>query len=153
MGITQPARMHQKEIKHWLPHREPMLLLDSASNFSPQQHIIGHLFLSVDSHWFAGHFPNNPVFPGVLLVECMAQSGALLAAKSWNILPSEHTIVFSSIEKVKFRNPVLPGDNLEIPVQILNKKRNFIQFSGKVFTNEILAASCTFWASSVENHK
>ncbi|MBL1431406.1 3-hydroxyacyl-ACP dehydratase FabZ [Oceanicaulis sp. AH-315-P02] len=151
MSSSDSSLIGIDEIKQWLPHRKPMLLIDTATDFISGKSLVGHLCPCLDDGWFNGHFPGNPIMPGVLLVECMAQVGALLAAKTWNISPKTHTIMFTSIDKTKFRNTIIPGDELDIPVQILVRKRNFIQFSGKVIANGKMAVSCIFWASSVEN--
>jgi 3-hydroxyacyl-[acyl-carrier-protein] dehydratase len=139
------------EIKQWLPHRKPILLIDTATDFVSGESLVGHLCPVITDGWFDGHFPNKAIMPGVLLIECMAQVGALLASKTWNISPETHTIMFTSIDKTRFRTSVFPGDELTIPVQIILRKRNFIQFSGKVIANGKLAVNCVFWASSVEN--
>ncbi|MBL4618396.1 MAG: 3-hydroxyacyl-ACP dehydratase FabZ [Robiginitomaculum sp.] len=150
MNSSNSGLIEIDEIKQWLPHRKPMLLIDFASEFISGQSLVGHLSPTVDDGWFDGHFPGRPIMPGVLLVECMAQSAALLASKTWSISPKTHTIMFTSIDKTKFRSAVFPGDELNIPIEIILRKRNFIQFSGKVIANGKLAVSCVFWASSVE---
>ncbi len=140
-----------EEILQWLLHRPPFLLLDHASDFVPGESLVGHKKLAATDPWFEGHFPGNPVMPGVMLIESMAQTGALLAAKSWNILPEKETILFSSVEKAKFRSRVSPGDDLEIPVFILARKRGFVRFEGQVLVSGNVVASCTFMAMTVEN--
>ena len=139
------------EIISWLPHRHPFLLIDHATGFIAGEKIVGHKALQHNDPWFEGHFPGNPIMPGVLLIECMAQVGALLAAKSWNIQPTDATIFFPSVEKAKFRQAVKPLDTLEIPVQIIGRKRDFVRFEGNVLVSQKTVASCTFMAVTVEN--
>ncbi|PHR60299.1 MAG: 3-hydroxyacyl-[acyl-carrier-protein] dehydratase FabZ [Robiginitomaculum sp.] len=148
---TEANTISYEEILQWLLHRPPFLLLDHASHFVEGESLIGHKQLAADDPWFSGHFPGNPVMPGVMLIESMAQTGALLAAKSWNIRPEKETILFSSVEKAKFRNRVSPGDCLEIPVSILARKRNFVRFEGQALVSGKVVASCTFMAMTVEN--
>ncbi len=140
----------QDEVLKWLPHRDPFLLIDRATDFHDKQSLIGHYELSEDASWFQGHFPGNPVMPGVLLIESMAQTGALLAAKSWRIYPENSTIVFSTVSKAKFRFLVKPGDSLEMHVKIQGRKRDYIQYEAKVMVQQKIAASCMFMATMVK---
>ncbi len=146
-----PTNIPASEVAKWLLHRAPFLLIDHASEFKENQSIIGHKKLHEDDPWFKGHFPNNPIMPGVLLIESMAQTGALLAAKSLQIDPTEKTILFSSVKKAKFKRPVCPPATLRIPVQICDIRRNFVQFSGEVWLEDTMVASCQFMAIAVEN--
>ncbi len=110
------------EILSILPHRYPFLLIDQVREVDGE-HIVAIKNASWGEPYFQGHFPGNPVMPGVLMVEAMAQAGAILAAKSGGFDPATQVVYFMTIEKAKFRKLVSPGDQLVITVRPLRKGR------------------------------
>jgi beta-hydroxyacyl-ACP dehydratase FabZ len=113
-----------QEIMNTLPHRYPFLLLDRILEFEEKKRIVGLKNVTINEPFFQGHFPGHPIMPGVLLLEAMAQTGAVLALKSgaWDI--QSKVIYFMSIDKAKFRKPVVPGDQLRFEVEIVKQRAN-----------------------------
>jgi beta-hydroxyacyl-ACP dehydratase FabZ len=114
------ATMDITAIQAVLPHRYPFLLVDRVDELGPDK-IVARKLVSANEPFFAGHFPGRPVMPGVLIVEALAQAGALLAAPLVGFDPTRQGIFFMAIDKVKFRKPVIPGDVLVLEVIPLRK--------------------------------
>jgi len=104
----------------------------------------------VNEPYFPGHFPHKPVMPGVLQIEAMAQTGAVLMSKSLDVDVTKNTILFMSVDGVRFRKPVRPGDVLEMPVSVLLARRNIFKFRGQALVNGELACEAEFAAMKVE---
>ncbi len=132
-----------KEIMSLLPHRYPFLLVDRVTALEPEVKATGMKNVTFNEPFFQGHFPNNPVMPGVLIVEAMAQVAGILAFKSGT---EGKTVYFMSIEKTKFRKIVSPGDQLRFEVQVTHKRGNVWKFSGNAFVEDKLMAEAEFTA-------
>jgi 3-hydroxyacyl-[acyl-carrier-protein] dehydratase len=132
-----------KEILSILPHRYPFLLVDKVIELTPETRAVGIKNVTISEPFFQGHFPNNPVMPGVLIVEAMAQVAGILAFKSGI---EGKSVYFMSIEKVKFRKPVLPGDQIRFEVSVIHKRGNVWKFSGNAFIDGKLASEAEFTA-------
>jgi len=137
------------EILQRIPHRYPFLLVDRAEEYRPHQSIIGIKCVTVNEPFFVGHFPGNPVMPGVLIVEAIAQSGAVLMSKSLNAVVEGKTIMFISLDNCRFRSPVRPGDVLRMPVEVLRARGDVFKFRGKALVGDKLAAEVEFAAMVV----
>jgi len=132
-----------KEIMSILPHRYPFLLVDRVIELVPEQKAIGVKNVTMNEPFFQGHFPGNPVMPGVLIVEAMAQVAGVLAFKSG----MEGTgVLFLSIEKVKFRKPIVPGDQIVFEVNIVHRRGGVWKFSGIAKVNEKISTEAEFTA-------
>lgn len=138
------------EILRRIPHRYPFLLVDRAEDYRSHQSITGVKCVTVNEPYFQGHFPGNPVMPGVLIIEAIAQSGAVLMSKSLNADVSGKTIFFASVDNCRFRHPVRPGDVLKMPVEVLRARGDLFKFRGKAMVGEKLAAEVEFTAVVVE---
>jgi 3-hydroxyacyl-[acyl-carrier-protein] dehydratase len=138
------------EILKRIPHRYPFLLVDRAEDYIPHQSIVGIKCVTMNEPFFQGHFPENPVMPGVLIVEAIAQSGALLMSKTLDADIEGKTIFFMSMDNVRFRAPVRPGDVLRMPVEVVRARSDVFKFSGKAFVGDRLAAQVEFAAMVVE---
>ena len=138
------------EIKEYLPHRYPFLLIDRAQDYRANESIVGIKNVTFNEPYFAGHFPGNPVMPGVLIVEAMGQTGAVLMSKSLDVDPAGKTIFFMSIDNCRFRHPVRPGDVLRMEVNVVFHRRGIFKFHGKASVNGKLAAEADFAAMLVE---
>ena len=120
-----------EEIRQLLPHRYPFLLVDRVLELEENKRILALKNVTMNEPFFPGHFPHHPVMPGVLIVEAMAQAAALLSFKSMGVKPDENTVVyFAGIDNVRFKRPVVPGDQLIFDVQITQSKRNIYKYKG-----------------------
>ena len=138
------------EVLARIPHRYPLLLVDRAEDYRPHTSIIGIKNVSFNDPFFQGHFPGNPVMPGVLIVEALAQTGAVLMSKSLNVDVEGKTIMFMSVDKARFRHPVRPGDQLRMHVDVLRAKSTVFKFAGRAMVEGRLAAEAEFAAMVVE---
>ena len=129
MSASHPQSFDQDYVKTLIPHREPMLFIDRVIAWEDQS-IHAQLDVREDLPCFAGHFPGNPIFPGVLMIEAVAQAGALLGALTLG-LEDDTFIAFSGVSKAKFAKPVLPGDVLDIRVSIEKARLPFVWFAGE----------------------
>ena len=127
---TEKKTMDITEIQALLPHRYPFLLIDRVTDFEEGKYLIGLKNVSVNEPQFTGHFPQLPVFPGVLILEAMAQATGLLAFKTFGAPKENELYYFASIDNAKFRKPVTPGDQLIIEVEFLKERRGIALFNG-----------------------
>jgi beta-hydroxyacyl-ACP dehydratase FabZ len=129
------------EIRDILPHRFPFLLVDRIVEMEPDR-IVGVKNVTANEPFFAGHFPDFPVMPGVLIVEAMAQVAGVLVLYD---VPNRATklVLFASIEEAKFRKPVLPGDTLRIDMKILKKKATAVKAQGVATVDGVVVAEAT----------
>ena len=149
-AATAPIDIDIHEVLRRIPHRYPFLLIDRAEDYRPHQSMIGIKCVTINEPFFIGHFPGNPVMPGVLIVEALAQTGAVLMSKSLNADVSGKTIMFVSLDEVRFRNPVRPGDVLRMHVEVVKHRGDLFKFRGKAMIGEKLAAQADFAAMVVE---
>lgn len=132
-----------REIQNILPHRYPFLLVDQITELEPNVNAVGIKNVTINEPFFQGHFPNNPIMPGVLIVEAMAQVAGILAFRSGK---QGNIIYFMSIEKAKFRKPVIPGNQLKLAIKVLKIRNNVWKFSGEAFVNDLLVSEAEFTA-------
>ncbi|HEX5719857.1 MAG TPA: 3-hydroxyacyl-ACP dehydratase FabZ [Thermoanaerobaculia bacterium] len=132
-----------------LPHRYPILLVDRVLEIEPQKRIVAIKNVTVNEPIFAGHFPGRPVFPGVLLIEGMAQAGGLLLLQD---VPdrSKKLIYFAGIEEAKFRRPVVPGDQVRYELEVLRLRSTFSKLKGKVTVDGQLCAEAVISSAMVD---
>ncbi len=149
-GAQEPGAIGIAEILKRLPHRYPFVLIDRAFDFKPMKSIRGIKAVTYNEHFFQGHFPGRPLMPGVLLIEAMAQTGAILISKSINVDVERHTVFFMSVDGAKFRQPVAPGDVLEMNVEVLFARRGIFKFKGEAEVAGQRAAEAVFAAKVVE---
>ena len=125
------------EIQAILPHRYPFLLVDRVIALEINEKAVGVKNVSINEPFFQGHFPGRPIFPGVLILEALAQLGAILAIRSiqGNTRP---LIYLTGIDKPKFRKPVVPGDQLRLQVTVVKRRPPFWKMAGKAFVGEDL---------------
>ncbi|NPV84263.1 MAG: 3-hydroxyacyl-ACP dehydratase FabZ [Candidatus Aminicenantes bacterium] len=122
--------MNSEQIEKWLPHRYPFLLVDRVMELKPGESILALKNVTYNEPFFTGHFPGLKLMPGVLIVEALAQAGGILLYHSLPE-PEKVVMVLSKIEEVKFRKPVVPGDQLKLSVQMLRQKAGFFYFSAQ----------------------
>ena len=152
-GAARPgdyvALIEMPEILRRIPHRYPFLLVDRAEDYRAYQSITGIKCVTMNEPFFIGHFPGNPVMPGVLICEAMAQTGAVLMSKSLNADVEGKTILFTSIDQARFRVPVKPGDVLQMKVEVAKYRGDLFKFAGKAYVGDKLAAQAEFAAMVV----
>ena len=136
-------------ILHLLPHRYPFLLVDRAEDYKPSESIVGIKCVTFNEPFFAGHFPEYPVMPGVLIVEALAQTGAVLMSKSLDVDVAGKTILFISLDNCRFRQPVRPGDVLRMPVEVVKHRGDLFKFKGQAMVGDKVAAEAEFAAMVV----
>ena len=129
-----------------LPHRYPFLLVDKITDLEIDKKIIGVKNVTMNEHFFQGHFPGQPVFPGVLIIEAMAQCGGILMLNSVDD-PANHLAMFTGIDKAKFRRQVIPGDQIIMEIEFLSKRRNIVQMRGKAYVDGNIAAEAEMMAA------
>jgi 3-hydroxyacyl-[acyl-carrier-protein] dehydratase len=138
------------EIIRRIPHRYPFLLVDRAEDYKAHESITGIKCVTVNEPYFVGHFPGNPVMPGVLIIEAIAQSGAVLMSKSLDADVTGKTIFFAALDNVRFKRPVRPGDVLRMPVTVIKHRGGLFKFAGKALVGDQVAAEVEFTAMVVE---
>jgi 3-hydroxyacyl-[acyl-carrier-protein] dehydratase len=138
--MSLPTTLNGEEIKRILPHRYPFLLVDRIISLEPGKRIVGLKNITINEPFFQGHFPGRPIMPGVLIVEALAQVGGILALLSTPEQLGNPAIFLLGLDKVRFRKPVVPGDQLVLELQALRGGKKFWKMQGKVFVNETLVA-------------
>ena len=134
------------EIKRLIPHRYPFLLIDKVINIVKNESATGIKNVTVNEPYFEGHFPSSPVLPGVLQIESMAQTAAVLVAKSLDISDSSTLVLLTTIDNAKFRRPVTPGDSMSLSVTVQKIRNKLWKFKGEVIVNSKKMSECEFSA-------
>lgn len=142
------------EIQKILPHRYPFLLVDRVTNLVENESLVGYKNVSISEPVFQGHFPGHPIYPGVMILEGMAQAGGILAFKSMGDLTEEEVankvVYFMSIDKAKFRVPVKPGDKLEYRVSVIKHRGDIWVLKGESYIDGVLACEAELKAMIVD---
>lgn len=150
------ANINIDKIMQILPHRYPMLLVDKVLELHSHKSIIAYKNVTINEEIFLGHFPKEPIYPGVMIIEGMAQAGGILAfISTWglNFEASQDKIVyFMTIDNVKFRVPVRPGDRLTYKMQVMKQRSNVWQLEGKAFVDDVLVSEAELKAMVTDSH-
>ena len=130
------------ELFSYLPHRYPFLLLDRVTELTPGESVIGYKNITINEQLFTGHFPDQPIFPGVLILEAMAQLSGVLAFETKGTRPADGVVyLFGGVEKARFRRPVVPGDCLRMHSRIVADRRIMMKFECEGYVEDELACS------------
>ncbi len=130
------------EIQKYLPHRYPFLLVDRIVEFEADKRIVAIKNVTINEPFFVGHFPVSPVFPGVLIIEALAQASGILAFKSRNrTLDDGYVYYLAGTDKTKFKRSVIPGDQIRLEVVIVNMRTHWMKTEGKAFVDDQLVCS------------
>ncbi len=134
-----------------LPHRYPLLMVDRIENLVAFQTATGIKCVTASEPHFQGHFPEKPIMPGVLIIEAMAQTGAVLVVQSTDLDTKGKLVYFMSIDDARFRHPVVPGDVLRLEVKIVRNREKVWKFSGQAKVGATLCAEATYTAMIVDS--
>lgn len=134
------------EIKRLIPHRYPFLLIDKVIDIVKNQSATGVKNVTVNEPYFPGHFPSSSVVPGVLQIESMAQTAAVLVAKSLNISDPNALVLLTTIDNAKFRKPVIPGDVMVLDISVKRIRNKLWKFGGQVIVDSQRVSECEFAA-------
>jgi 3-hydroxyacyl-[acyl-carrier-protein] dehydratase len=148
-----PTVIEVSRILQILPHRWPFVLVDRVTEVVPRELVRGHKCVSMNEPWFLGHFPGNPVMPGVLILESLAQIGGILAYASDPFDVSQSLMYFLGIDRAKFRRPVIPGDRLDLEVKVMHHRENVWKLKGVASVDGTLCAEGELLASVVDRSK
>lgn len=141
-----------EQIQRLLPHRYPMLLVDRMQDIVPGESAVGIKNVTMNEWFFQGHFPDRPVMPGVLIVEALAQTAGVLVMKSMDVKEDNDKLVFfMSIDKAKFRKPVVPGDQLHMKVTKLKSRGMIWTFEGQAYVGDTLVSEAVYTAMIADN--
>lgn len=134
--------MDVQEIRQYLPHRYPFLLVDRVVELEKGKSIKGYKNISINEEVFNGHFPEMPIFPGVMIVEALAQVSGILGFKTLDQKPEDgYLYLFAGIDNVRFKRQVVPGDRLQLESEVISERRGVWKFAGKASVDGELAAA------------
>jgi 3-hydroxyacyl-[acyl-carrier-protein] dehydratase len=146
----QKRTMDIVEIMSILPHRYPMLLIDRVIELEPKKRIVALKNVTANEPHFTGHWPDNPIMPGVMTIEAMAQAGGALLLTEFSAAEREDKLMyFTGIEAARFRKPVVPGDQLRIEVTVLNWRSTMVKLKGEATVDGKLVSDAIFTAALV----
>ena len=144
--------MDIKEIQSIIPHRYPMLLIDRVIELEPLKRIVAIKNVTMNEAVFEGHFPGAPVYPGVMIIEAMAQAGAVLLFRE--VQDRENKLLyFTSIEEAKFRRPVVPGDQLRLEVSVIKYKMGYAKLRGEAYVDGQLVTEAIISSALADKNK
>ncbi len=136
--------MDINEIKQYLPHRYPFLLVDRVVEVEPGERILAYKNITANEAVFNGHFPHAPIFPGVMIIEAMAQASGILGFISDDRKPDDNSLyLFAGVDGVRFRRQVIPGDSLMLESKLISRKRHILRFDATAMVGDELACEAT----------
>ena len=138
-------KLNIEEIKKLIPHRDPFLFVDSCEIIIPGEHGKSEKFFSSNEYFFKGHFPENPIVPGVIIIEAMAQTAGVVVSYKLREF-EEKSVLFMSVNKAKFRKPILPNEKVSFEVKFLNSVRDVYKFEGTCYKGDIKVSESEFSA-------
>ena len=133
-------------IRDMIPHRYPFLMIDRVVEIVPDESAVGIKNVSINEPYFAGHFPQRPVMPGVLIIEAMAQTSAVLVVQTIGAAAEGKLVYFTNIENARFRRPVVPGDTLRVRVTKQRNRLSVWKFAGEAYVDGQVVAEATYAA-------
>jgi len=148
-NLSQQKQFSINDIIKILPHRYPFILIDKLEVIEPGKSLIAIKNVTINEPFFQGHFPGQPIMPGVLSLESMAQAGAFLMLSQVED-PLSKNMFFSSVEKAKFRKPIVPGDQLQIKMELIKRKLNICKFVGQCIVDSQVVAEAFLTATIVD---
>ena len=153
LSMSEKNKLNKKDIINLLPHREPMLLIDELRDIKTLHSATAIVNVKKDSFYVQGHFPDNPVMPGVLIVEAFGQAAAALTAQGIDKKEYENKLVFlMSVEKARFRNPVIPNCKLELKIEAIRSHGRVWKYKGEAFVEGKKMADAQ-WSATIVDRK
>jgi len=143
---TLETTLNVMQIQELIPHRYPFLLVDLIKDIIPMTSCTGIKNVTINEPFFQGHFPGNPIMPGVLIIEALAQTAGALVCHGLKTVGRSQTVYFMSIDEARFRKPVVPGDQLTLEVQSIQNRQNIWKFKGEAKVNGVIHAQAQFMA-------
>lgn len=137
-------------IKRMIPHRDPFLMIDEVRDIREGEGAVGIKNVTGEEYFFEGHFPGKPIMPGVLIVEAMAQTAAVLVVQTLEMVDQGKLVYFMTVDKTRFRAPIVPGDRLELHVEVLRSKGRVWKFKGIAKATDRTVAEAEFSAMIVD---
>ncbi|MDB4975487.1 MAG: 3-hydroxyacyl-[acyl-carrier-protein] dehydratase [Myxococcaceae bacterium] len=150
--MSTPPAFDLAQILRILPHRAPFVLLDRVTDIQPRKSARALKCVSYNEPFFPGHFPGRPIFPGVLILEALAQLVAVLAYASDPFDSNQKIMYFMGIDRARFRTPVVPGDRMELEVEVLQQKSNIWKCSAKACVDEAVCAEAQLLTAIVDRN-
>ena len=147
---AKPVSLGIEQILKMLPHRYPFLMIDRLEEIVADQSAVGIKNVTANEPFFQGHFPGKPIMPGVLIVEAMAQTAAVLVVNSIGKEVEGSLVYFMSVENARFRRMVVPGDQLRVHVERIHKRGNVWKFKGEAKVGGVICAEATYTAMIVD---
>ena len=138
-------KLNTKEIKKLIPHREPFLFVDNCEIIISGEQGKSEKFFSENEHFFKGHFPDNPIVPGVIIIEAMAQTAGIVVSYKLKEF-DEKSVLFMSVNKAKFRKPILPNEKVSFEVKFVNRVRDVYKFEGACYKGDFKVSEAEFSA-------
>lgn len=142
----RPPAVAVERIMEMIPHRYPFLMIDRVIDMVPDRYAVGVKNVSINEQFFAGHFPGKPVMPGVLLIEAMAQTSAVLVVETLGRASEGKLVYFMSIDEARFRKPVVPGDSVHIRADKMQSRKNVWKFNCTACVEDVKAAEAVICA-------
>ena len=149
-NLTEDTFIDIEKIVEMIPHRYPFLMIDRVSDLVPEESAVGHKNVTINEPHFQGHFPSKPIMPGVLIIEAMAQTSAVLVVHTLGGEAVDKLVYFMSVENAKFRRPVQPGDVMKIYVNTKQHRKAVWKFDGVAKVDEQIVAQSTFTAMIID---
>ena len=138
-------KLNIEEIKNLIPHRDPFLFVDTCEIITPGEYGKSEKLFTVNEYFFKGHFPNNPIVPGVIIVEAMAQTAGIVVSYRLKEF-KEKSVLFMSVNKAKFRKPIFPNEKVSFEVNFVNSVRDVYKFEGTCYKADVKVCEAEFSA-------
>ncbi|MDH3739635.1 MAG: 3-hydroxyacyl-ACP dehydratase FabZ [Alphaproteobacteria bacterium] len=151
MELTPRTSIDVLEVMELIPHRPPFLMIDRVVEIVQQQSAVGIKNVTIDEPFFAGHFPSRPIFPGVLIIEAMAQTAGVLVVESLGEASRGKLVYFMTIDNARFRKPVVPGDQIRLEVRVLRSRGPVWKFNGEAKVDGQTVAEATYSAMIMDD--
>ncbi len=138
-------KLNTEEIKNLIPHRDPFLFVDTCEIIIPGEHAKSEKLFSANEYFFKGHFPGNPIVPGVIIVEAMAQTAGIVVSYKLKEF-KDKSVLFMSVNKAKFRKPIFPDEIVSFEVKFINSVRDVYKFEGTCYKEDVKVSEAEFSA-------